>query len=35
MLQNTAETKKEFFVEEHKALEPLQKGLFDDLHDKY
>lgn len=28
-------TKKEFFVEEHKALEPLQKGLFDDLHDKY
>lgn len=28
-------TKKEFFVEEHKALKLIQKGLFDDLHYKY
>lgn len=28
-------TKKQFFVDEHKALEPFQAGLFDDLHDKF
>lgn len=28
-------TKSEFFVEEHKALQPKLVGLFDDLHDKY